>query len=135
MAHEHDVYALLADSAARQRDVPALRQYTPRALELAVRDQHKFYLALAQRASGVCNRLAGAFSEAEASLKQASATFEQIGARWQLARTHAELAELAQAQANSAAARAYLTQALGAFEALQAIPDVRRAQQALSALG
>jgi len=135
MAHEHDVYALLADSAARQRDEAALRQYAPRAQALAARDDHTFYLALAQRACGVSSRLTGAHGEAEASLKQASATFEQIGARWQMARTLIELAELAQAQAHSAAARAYFTQALSVFEALQARPDVQRTQQALTALG
>jgi hypothetical protein len=135
MAHEHDVYTLLADSAARRRDEAALRQYTPRAQELAARDDHKFYLAMAQRACGVGSRLAGAHVEAETSLQQAFAAFEQIGARWQMARTLAELAELAQAQANIPAARAYFTQALAAFEALRAGPDVHRAQQALTALG
>ena len=135
MAHEHDVYALLADSAARRRDEADLRQYVPRAQELAARDDHKFYLAIAQRARGVSSRLAGALVESEASLKQASSTFEQIGARWQMARTLAELAELAQAQANGAAARAYFTQALTAFEALKAMPDVQRTQQALTELG
>jgi len=134
MAHEHDVYALLADSAARQRDEAALRQYTPLARSLAARDDHKFYLALALRASGVSSRLAGAHDEAELSLQEASAAFERIGARWQMARTLVELAELAQALANGDAARSYLSQSLTAFESLKAQPDVSRVQRALAAL-
>ncbi|HWR88560.1 MAG TPA: hypothetical protein VN277_09090, partial [Acidiferrobacterales bacterium] len=59
MAHEHDTYAVLADTAVLQRDAAALRQYAPRLEELAARDGHKLYLAIAQRAWGVAHRLAG----------------------------------------------------------------------------
>jgi len=47
---EHDLYAMLADAAAQQRDEAALRQYTPLAEETASRYDHKLYQAVAHRA-------------------------------------------------------------------------------------
>lgn len=135
MAHEHDVYTMLADVAAQQRDEAALREYTPRAEELAARDAHKLYLAIAHRARGVASRLAGAHDEAEAQLNQALEMFQQMGTRWQAGRTLAEMGELTLARSNAGAARDYFSQALAAFEALRAAPDVERTRMALEALG
>ena len=135
MAHEHDTFAMLADTAMQQRDKDALRQYAPRLEELAARDNHKLYLAIAQRAWGVAHRLAGEHAEAEARLKQALELFEELEARWQIGRTLAELGELARARSNSEAARDCFTQALAAFEALQAVPDMERTREGLEREG
>ena len=134
MAHEHDVYAILADAAARQHDLDALREYAPRVEELAERDGHRLYLALAHRAWGVAARLAGDYAEAGARLKLALETFDRLGARWQIGRTQAELGELEAARAQPVLAREYFTQALAVFDDLQAAPDTARVSAALASL-
>lgn len=131
MAHDHDMYMGLTDTAAQARDVDALRQYAPRLEELATRDNHILYLAIANRAWGVAHRLAGEYSEAESRLDNALALFSEPGTRWQIGRTLAELAELELARQNVAEARGYFTRALEEFQALRAEPDAARTQAAL----
>jgi hypothetical protein len=84
IAHEHDTYAILVDTAVAQRDGAALKQYSPRLEELARRDDHKLYLAIAHRARGVAHRLAGEHAEAEARLHQALELFAGLETRWQI---------------------------------------------------
>ncbi len=133
MAHEHDVYAMLADAAARQRDAAALRKYAPRAEALAARDEHRLYLAMAQRAWGVAHRLAGpsGYAEAEARFNRALDTFRQAGMGWQAGCTLLEIGELARERGQAAAAREAYAQALAAFESLGAVPDAERTRTAL----
>ena len=137
IAHDHEVYTMLADAAARQRDAAALRQYAPEAARLAERDGHALYLAIARRALGVAARLAdgAGLAESEAQLIRALDGFRQIGARWQAGRTQCELGELAQARSDTQAARDHFTRALAEFEALRAAPDAERARAALFAVG
>jgi tetratricopeptide (TPR) repeat protein len=134
MAHDHHVYMLLADAAAQCRDAAALNRYVPRLRELAERDGHQLYLGIARRAEGVARRLAGNLDDAQVCLEQAAEIFSQLETSWQLGRTHMELAELEQARANPAAAKAHLSRALGAFESLGAATDAERAREALKAL-
>ena len=131
---DHDLYAMLADAAAQQRDEAALRRYAPLAEETAVRYKHILYQAIAQRAWGVAHRLAGDYAEAETSFNRALQFFEALGTRWQIGRTLMELAELAQAQADSTRARSCFSSAALEFESLDAKPDAARARTALSAL-
>jgi tetratricopeptide (TPR) repeat protein len=133
MAHDHEIYMTLADTAAELRDVEALRNYAPALETLATRDNHRLYLAIAQRASGVEHRLAGEWTEAENQLRQALGLFTRIGARWQIGRTLFELGELHSAQSHEKA-REYYSQALGAFEEIQATPNAQRTRAALSSL-
>src|ERR1051325_5930371 len=70
-AGNHDLYVMLADTAARHGDEALLRQYAPLAEELAVRYGHRLYQAIAHRAWGVAHRLAGENDDAEARLHQA----------------------------------------------------------------
>ncbi|MBI5305690.1 MAG: hypothetical protein HY868_26410 [Chloroflexi bacterium] len=134
MAHDHDVYMMLADGAARARDLIALRAYTPRLEELAQRDGHKLYLAIAHRAWGVAHALADESAKAETRLNQARELFQGLETRWQIARTMYELGELEQARHNVAAARDWFAQALTLFEAMSARPDADRTRAALAAL-
>ncbi len=133
--NENEGYAMLADLAVQQRDETALRHYAPLAEELALRDGHKLYQAIAHRAWGVAHRLADEYAEAEARLNQALQLFEDLETRWQIGRTLRELGELAQAQGNIAAARDYFSRALAAFEALEAAPDAARTRTVLESLG
>ncbi len=135
MAHDHDMYMTLADSAVGLRDAAALRRYAPLLEELAARDGHRLYLAIAHRAWGVAQRLAGEHAEAEAQLNLALESFRHMGTRWQAGRTLVELGELALARSNADAARDCFSQALAAFEELQAVPDAARTRAMLKSLG
>ena len=134
MAHKHIVYMMLADAAAQSGDVPAARKYAALLEELATRDEHRPYQAVAHRAWGVVHRLEGELEESESRLVQARDLFEEEGAGWQLGRTLREMAELALAQGDLALARDYFTEALKAFETLEAKPDVERTLAALAAV-
>lgn len=134
MAHKHIVYMMLADSAAQLRDAAALPQYASSLEELAIRDDHQPYLAVAHRAWGVAHRLDEDYAEAGDRLEQALAIFEKSQAHWQIGRTLVEMAELAQAQADQTGAQAHLTRALAEFESIGAAPDMKRAQAALETL-
>jgi len=68
---DHDLYAMLADVAAQQRDLAALRHYAPLAAELAARYNHTLYQAVAHRAWGVAQRLAGEYADAEVRFSRA----------------------------------------------------------------
>jgi tetratricopeptide (TPR) repeat protein len=134
MAHLHGVYMGIVDTAAEARDLETLRKYTPTLEELARRDGHRLYLAVARRAWGVAWRLSGEREEAEANFSQALETFRAYGARWQIGRTLAELGELAQAGGNITSARDCYTQALAEFEALRAAPAAARMRELVAHL-
>lgn len=134
LAGEHDIYAMLVDMAALERDADALRRYMPQAEEMAARYGHTLYQAIASRARGVQHRLAGEYPEAEARLKQALELFRGLEARWQIGRTWFELAELAQMRADADGARSHYSRALAAFEEMRAAPDAACARAALEAI-
>ena len=133
MAHDHEIYMTLADTAAELRDVQALRRYAPTLKKLALRENHRLYLAIALRAQGVAQRLSGEYVEAESELKEALGLLTKIGARWQIGRTLFELGELHLGRSNQKAGE-YYSQALGAFEEIQAVPDAERTRQVLKSL-
>ena len=135
MAHDHEVYMTLADTAVELRDADALRKYAPELEKLASRDNHRLYLAIAHRALGVGHRLAGEQAAAETRLRHALELFTKLGARWQIGRTLFELGELNRDRSqNETKAREYFAQALGAFEEIQAMPNAERTRAALNAL-
>ena len=135
MAHDHEIYMTLADTAVEMRDSSALYKYAPLLEELANRDKHKLYLAIAHRAYGVAHRLEGKHAEAETRLKQALELFTKLGARWQIGRTLFELGELKLAQSEEKAkAIEYYSQALGSFQEIQAMPNAERTRAALNSL-
>ncbi|MDE3090293.1 MAG: tetratricopeptide repeat protein [Chloroflexota bacterium] len=134
--HDQDLYILLADAAARQRDLAAIRKYAPLAEELAVRDDHKLYRAMAHRALAVAHRLAGEHDESGTRLNDALELLQPLGTRWQIGRTWFEWGELEDARGNRAGARDYFSRALAEYDAMRAVPDaanVRARMQSLSA--
>jgi tetratricopeptide (TPR) repeat protein len=131
MAHDHEIYMILADTAAELRDLDAVRKYGPALEQLASRDHHHLYLAIAHRAMGVGHWLAGEQIEAENHLKESLGLFTKLGTRWQIGRTLFALAEL-QLTRSKEKAREYYSQALGAFEEIQATPDVERTRGILN---
>ena len=129
---EHDLYAMLADAAAQQRDESALQKYAPLAEEFASRYDHKLYLAIAHRARGVAHLLAGEYDQAELRLKQALDLFSGLGTHYQIGRTLFELGELAAGQSNVPKAREHFTRALKSFESMGALPDVVRTREKMA---
>jgi tetratricopeptide (TPR) repeat protein len=134
MAHKHIVYMMLVDTAAREGDEAALREYAPLLEELALRDDHRPYLAVAHRAWGVAHRLAGEYSAAEERLKQALELFEELQSRWQIGRTLFVLGELALATSEKEAAGDYFSRAQEMFEEMGAGPDVARTTSVLETI-
>ncbi|HUE98391.1 MAG TPA: tetratricopeptide repeat protein [Anaerolineales bacterium] len=131
---DHDLYAMLADAAAQQRDQAALQKYAPLAEEFASRYDHKLYQAIAHRAQGMAYLLAGEFSEAESRLNQALELFNSLSTRYQIGRTLFELGEAAAGQSNTTKARDHFTRALEAFEAMGALPDAARTHEKMAVL-
>ena len=131
MAHDHEIYMILSDTAAELRDMDALRKYAPTLEQLASRDNHRLYLAIAHRATGVWHRLAGEHIEAEHHLKEALGLATKLRARWQIGRTLFELGELHRSRSQEKA-REYYSQALGAFEEMQAVPYAERTRLAMN---
>ena len=131
MAHDHDVYMALTDSAAQQYDADGIALYVPWLEELAGRDQHKLYRAIALRARGVAERLAGDFDKAEKYLERALEIFHALGTRWQSGRTLVELGEVERARHHLDQAREYFARAAREFESLSATPDALRVRAAL----
>jgi hypothetical protein len=134
MAHNHELYMTLADTAAQLRDADSLRQFAPRLEELAVRDNHRLYLPIADRAWGVAHRLAGEYSEAETRLQRALEQFAELGARWQVGRTLSELGEMELARSEPARAREYFARAMEELQMLGATPDLVQIRSALEGL-
>jgi tetratricopeptide (TPR) repeat protein len=131
MAHEHIVYMMLVDSAANARDREAILKYAPLLEELAVRDDHQPYLAIAYRAYGVAHQIAKKYDRAERRLQQALEIFDELGLRWQHGRTLYELGELAHVRANNPLSLDLFSQALDEFESIKAMPDAERTRVAL----
>ena len=134
MAHDHEIYMTLADTAVELRDVTALRKYSSYLEKLAERDDHRLYLAIAQRALGVGHRLEGEHAVAETRLRQALGGFTKLGARWQIGPTLFELGEVNLTHSRTKA-REYYFQALGSFEEIGALPNAEGTRVALNSLG
>jgi tetratricopeptide (TPR) repeat protein len=132
---DHDVYALLVDAAAQQRDQALLQKYAPAAEESARQVEHKLNTGIAHRAWGVAHTLAGEFAQAETRLRQALESFSSYPAPWQMGRTLFDLGELAKAEGKIEQAREYYSRALSAFEGLRAAPYVERTRAALEHAG
>ena len=131
MAHEHIIYMMLVDSAATARDQKTILKYTPVLEKIAIRDDHRPYLAVADRAYGIAHRLSKEYKQSENHLQQALDIFEEFDIPWQRARTLYELGKLAQVRGNDNLSREIFTEALHEFERLGAIPDASRTEVAL----
>ena len=134
MAHDHEIYMILTDTAAELGDADAIRRYAPELERLATRDDHRLYLATAQRALGAAHLVSGNHAAAESDFKEALALFKKLGARWQIGRTLYQLGALYLGQSKEKA-REYYSQALEAFEEIRAAPNIERTRAVLDSLG
>lgn len=135
MAHEHIVHMMVVDSLAISEDGPGIAAHAPRLVELAERDGHQPYLAVAWRALGVAGRLKGEFAEAGDLLKAALDVFAERGTVWQKGRTLCELGKLELARGSTEQAEAFLTDALKAFEQIGAGPLLEQVRVELDKIG
>lgn len=135
MAHEHIIYMMLAESAAHLEDSTALRRYASQLETLALRDDHRPYLAIAHRAWGIACTLDGEYEDAASRLAQALELFGELESPWQLGRTQYEMAQLAVARSDPERARAHFAAALAQFETMKAMPDVERTRAAMEGIG
>ena len=137
MAHDHVMYMMLTECAVEMRDEAALNKWAGRLMELARRDDHKLYTAIAARGLGVAQRIGGHLDESQESLEQALGIFTGLGARWQRARTLMELAEVQMKypRKRKAEARDHLSEAAAIFEEMGSVPYAATAREALEALG
>jgi hypothetical protein len=129
---DHDMYTTLVDTATLECNEAAIRQYAPRAEELANSLGHRLYQAIVHRAWGVAHRLASEYAESEERLHRALVIFSELGTPWQRGRTLFELGELAKVRQQTAVARDFFSRALTDFEVMQARPDSARTRHVLS---
>lgn len=131
---DHEVYNLLADTAAKQSDETALQKYAPLAEEAAIRYNHRLNQAIAHRAWGVAHRLAGRYTESQIRFEKALEIFQELNTQWQIGRTLFELGELAVAQKDITTAHDNFTRALKYFAVIREMPDTERTRAALEKL-
>jgi tetratricopeptide (TPR) repeat protein len=98
-------------------------------LELARRIKYPWGSGLAQRTLGRIAHTSGTLTAAATYLQQALATFDAMPARYDLARTHLDLASLAHTQGNRDAATTHLSTACAWFKKLQIPKWVERTEQ------
>jgi tetratricopeptide (TPR) repeat protein len=125
---DHELYVLLADVAAQQRDEILLTMYAPQAEAISVRLKHTLYQAISLRALGILDEMRGSFAAAEAQIKESYGLFQRLDARWQVGRTLFELGRLSTAAGKSEEADQYFTKAANAFESLEARPAAEQVQ-------
>jgi tetratricopeptide (TPR) repeat protein len=134
MAHQHIIYMMMTEAAAQTKDLERLQLLVPKLEELATRDDHLPYLAIAHRAKGIAHRVAGDPVQAVTHLNKAMEIFTKLQTGWQIGRTYFEMGEVARSMSDLARAQGYFNQALAAFEAMKAMPDIERTRVALGAL-
>lgn len=131
---DHDIYAMLADTAARQRDFNGLEKYAPLADQTSQQYNHRLYRGISKRAIGVLATLKNDLERAEQHLTEASEIFLELGTNWQRARTEESLGFLKARQGEIYQAKTCYNHAIQIFEDLQAIPDMRRVEGLISNL-
>ena len=125
---DHEIYVLLADVAAQQRDEAMLAIYAPQAETVSIHLKHTLYQAIALRAMGILDELHGKFAGAEAQLRESFALFQRLDTRWQMGRTLFELGRLSAATGKTEEASKCFTQAANAFEFMGACPAAEQAR-------
>jgi tetratricopeptide (TPR) repeat protein len=131
---DHDMHVMLADLAASQQDLAGLQKYAPQAEVLAERHRHELYQAMTHRAWGVAHRLTGDYTQSEARLTKALDLFRELNTRWQAGRVLFELGELSRVRGEPLEARRWFTEALSAFEEMNAQIDLKHTRTALEAM-
>jgi len=125
----------LAEAYLLAADVEKARVLALRGLDVTVNAKYGYGVGWAQRALGRISRARGAFSEAATQLNDALDTFAATQARYDLGRTHLDLAELAHAQGIQKTAAAHLEEARRVFTDLKIPKYLERTEQTARKFG
>jgi hypothetical protein len=125
---DHELYVLLADVAAQERDEPMLTMYAPQAEAISVRLKHTLYQAIALRALGILDEIHGRIVRAQERLKESYGLFQQLEAHWQMGRTLFDLGRLSATAGRSREASEYFAQAANELESMGARAASERAR-------
>jgi class 3 adenylate cyclase/tetratricopeptide (TPR) repeat protein len=127
--------AFLAEACLRTGKAAQGRLLAREALEIARETRFGYGAGLAQRALGRIARQAGTGGEAAEWLGEALATFTQLAARFEVGRSHLDLAALAADGGDDPAAERHLGLARDLFEELGATRYRERVEQLAAARG
>jgi hypothetical protein len=125
---DHEVYILLADIGALQRDKELLSAYALRSSRISLSLNHHLYHAIALRALAILDWLHHDLARAEVRLKESCQLFQRLETHWQLGRTLFDLGELSAIMGKQDEAEIYIDKAQSAFKTMgipsaQEIPD------------
>jgi len=121
--------AFLGETYRVNQQLDQARDLAQQGLELAREIAHGWGAALAQRTLGRIAHSRGNLAEARAYLQEARDTFASIHSRFELVRTHLDLATLSHVQGDAEAASVHLSIARTWFARLQVPRYVERAEQ------
>ena len=112
---DHEVYVLLADIGAINKDKELLSAYALRSDEISLSLKHHLYHAITLRALAILDWLDHDFTRAEERLKESWQLFQRLETHWQIGRTLYDLGELSDGIGKHDEAKSYFTQAQAAF--------------------
>jgi len=129
------VIPLLGEAHGMCGHLETARDLVSQGLDISQRVTYRPGVGVAQRALGRIAQRRGALVEAERYLQEACATFAAMSARYELGRTHLDLAALGQSRDDVEAAATHLTEAYALFTALHLPQYAARTAQLASVLG
>ncbi len=118
----------LAQACLDDGQIARAHELASRALEISVETLFPYNLGWAQRVLGRIARQRGHLEEADARLREALATFGGFDGRFEMGRTHLDLAALAHAQGDREATIGHLREARILFQALRVPMYVERSE-------
>jgi uncharacterized protein HemY len=119
----------LSEAYLRQNDIEKSRPLAQQGLDLGTVIQFPLGIGAAQRTLGRIAHITGNLPQAQTYLQVSLATFDTIQTRYELARTHLDLASLAQSQGNQDTATTHLSTAHAWFQKLQVSKWVEQTEQ------
>jgi predicted ATPase/class 3 adenylate cyclase len=120
---------LLGEAYRMNNQLEHAQDLAMQGLELARRIKYLWGIGLAQRTLGRVAHTSSNLTEAARHLQDARATFDAMEARYDLARTHLDLASLIHSQGNQDTATTHLSTAYAWFKTLQVPKWVERTEQ------
>ncbi len=120
---------LLGEAYLSNGQIKEARNLALKALERSTELKVLLGIGLSKRAVGQIAQAQDDLAEAETHLIEALQTFASTGARFELGRTHLDLAALAHAEGNREARATHLKEAHDLFTALRVPKYVERAEQ------
>jgi tetratricopeptide (TPR) repeat protein len=125
----------LCEAYLARDDLDTARELILQSLSIAQEADYRAGVAWAQRTLGRISQATASPAAAEHHFREALGTFDAMQARFEIGRTHLDLAELTHLQGNPEAATLHLTEAYKLFEELQVPKYTERTRQRVRDLG